>query len=79
MQASAAPAGLDLQAVPPLLAMQVLELDPGNAAAASAVKRLTPTVMERREKLKEEMLGGRPATCNPRAEHAFAQRNFEFL
>jgi hypothetical protein len=59
--------------------MQVLELDPGNAAATSAVKRLTPPVTERREKLKEEMLGGRPASCNPRAEHAFAQRNFAIL
>ncbi len=36
---------------------QVLELDPGNAIAQKSVQRLTPIVEERREKLKEEMMG----------------------
>lgn len=38
---------------------QALELEPGNGAAAAAVKRLTPVVEERREKLKQEMMGAR--------------------
>ena len=37
---------------------QVLELDPGNAVALKTVERLLPVVTERREKLKEEMMGG---------------------
>ena len=40
-----------------LCAAQVEELDPGNSLAASTVQRLTPIVNERREKMKEEMLG----------------------
>jgi hypothetical protein len=35
----------------------VKELDPDNALAAKTVQRLTPVVNERREKMKEEMLG----------------------
>ncbi|KAI7841133.1 hypothetical protein COHA_005103 [Chlorella ohadii] len=38
-------------------AQKVLELDPGNAIAQKSVQRLTPIVEERREKLKEEMMG----------------------
>ncbi|GJP30057.1 hypothetical protein CLOM_g22278 [Closterium sp. NIES-68] len=36
---------------------KVLELDSTNAQARSAARRLEPIVEERREKLKEEMLG----------------------
>ena len=36
---------------------QALELEPGNVLATKIVQRLEPTVLERREKLKEEMLG----------------------
>lgn len=36
---------------------QVLELESNNQTAAAAVKRLEPIVAERREKLKEEMIG----------------------
>ncbi|XP_002980175.2 tetratricopeptide repeat protein 1 [Selaginella moellendorffii] len=36
---------------------KVLELDPANKEAAKAVRRLEPVVAERREKMKEEMLG----------------------
>lgn len=39
--------------------VQVLELEPGNAVADGMVKRLTPVVNERREKLKDEMMGAR--------------------
>ena len=35
----------------------MLKLDPENAAAKLAVKRIEPTVMLRREKLKDEMMG----------------------
>ncbi|PSC68655.1 Tetratricopeptide repeat 1 [Micractinium conductrix] len=38
-------------------AQKVLELEPGQAVAAATVKRLTPVVEERREKLKDEMMG----------------------
>ena len=37
--------------------MQIKELDPGNVSAGTAVQRLTPIVNERREKMKDEMLG----------------------
>ena len=37
--------------------MQVAKLDPGNTSMDRTVKRLTPIVAERREKLKDEMLG----------------------
>jgi hypothetical protein len=40
-----------------LALMQVKELDPTNALAMKSVQRLTPVVEERREKMKEEMLG----------------------
>ena len=40
----------------PLLA-QVLELDPENAWAVRTVQRLEPIVLERQEKMKEEMVG----------------------
>ena len=40
-----------------LCAAQILELDPGNSLASSTVQRLTSVVDERREKMKEEMLG----------------------
>lgn len=40
-------------------APQVLELEPGNSAASKTVQRLEPVVAERREKLKEEMMGER--------------------
>ncbi|CAI7779541.1 unnamed protein product [Closterium sp. NIES-54] len=36
---------------------KVLEVDKTNAQARSSVRRLEPVVEERREKLKEEMLG----------------------
>jgi len=36
---------------------KVLELDPGNAAAAAKEAKLQPVVEERREKMKEEMIG----------------------
>eukprot|EP00245_Coleochaete_scutata_P009137 TRINITY_DN2949_c1_g1_i1.p1 TRINITY_DN2949_c1_g1~~TRINITY_DN2949_c1_g1_i1.p1 ORF type:complete len:448 (+),score=100.46 TRINITY_DN2949_c1_g1_i1:180-1523(+) len=36
---------------------KVVELDPGNKQAHEAVRRLEPIVAEKREKLKEEMLG----------------------
>lgn len=35
----------------------MLELEPANSVAGKVVKRLTPVVMERREKLKDEMMG----------------------
>lgn len=38
-------------------AEKVLELEPGNSAAGQVAKRLTPVVVERREKLKDEMMG----------------------
>ncbi|EFN52759.1 hypothetical protein CHLNCDRAFT_26451, partial [Chlorella variabilis] len=38
-------------------AEKVLELEPANSVAGKVVKRLTPVVMERREKLKDEMMG----------------------
>ena len=40
-----------------ILYMQIKELDPGNVSAGKAVQRLTPIVNERREKMKDEMLG----------------------
>jgi len=39
------------------LCVQVLELDPGNAAMSGKVRRLEPIVAERREKMKDEMMG----------------------
>ncbi|CAK0786989.1 hypothetical protein CVIRNUC_010205 [Coccomyxa viridis] len=36
---------------------KIKELDPGNASAGKALQRLTPIVNERREKMKDEMLG----------------------
>lgn len=44
--------------------VQVLELEPGNSIADKAVKRLLPVVEERREKLKEEMVGARGRGAN---------------
>ena len=41
----------------PPACLQVLELDPGNAAAERVVKRLLLVVTDRREKLKDEMMG----------------------
>ena len=38
--------------------MQTLELDPGNTVAIAKTKRLEPIVTERREKMKDEMMGG---------------------
>lgn len=38
-------------------AQKVLELDPGNVVAQRTAKRITPAVEERREKLKDEMMG----------------------
>ncbi|KAK9805260.1 hypothetical protein WJX72_009420 [[Myrmecia] bisecta] len=38
-------------------ASKIVELDPGNAGAVATVRRLTPIVEERREKMKEEMIG----------------------
>ncbi len=40
-----------------LVTLQVKELDPGNVLAAKTVQRLTPIVEERREKMKDEMMG----------------------
>ena len=65
---------------PSLLSLQVLELEPGNPVADRAVQRLTPVVEERREKLKEEMMGalcvagvgGRSVLCF----HVCARRGF---
>lgn len=37
--------------------VQVVELDPGNAAAVAKAAKLEPVVLERREKMKEEMIG----------------------
>ena len=37
--------------------IQVVELDGTNASAVSTVKRLKPIVEERREKMKNEMIG----------------------
>ena len=39
------------------LHVQIKELDPDNASASNNVQRLTPVVDERREKMKDEMLG----------------------
>ena len=36
---------------------KVLELEAGNRAAATAIARLEPIVNEKREKMKDEMLG----------------------
>lgn len=44
------------------LAMQTLELDPGNTVAVAKTGRLEPVVAERREKMKDEMIG-EPAAC----------------
>ena len=44
-------------AIASVLYKQIKELDPGNASAGKAVQRLTPIVNERREKMKDEMLG----------------------
>ena len=40
-----------------MLAAQVKELDPDNPLANKTVQRLTPIVDDRREKMKDEMLG----------------------
>lgn len=48
-----------------LFGAQVLELDPGNAAAAAKEAKLQPVVEERREKMKEEMIGAQLATPKP--------------
>ena len=46
-------------------ALQVKELDPDNALATTTVQRLTPVVNERRERMKDEMLGAQPqSSCN---------------
>ena len=37
--------------------VQVLSINSGNASMAATVKRLEPIVAERREKMKEEMMG----------------------
>ena len=39
------------------MAVQVKELDPDNPLADKTVQRLTPIVNERRERMKDEMLG----------------------
>ena len=59
-QACAVPRGLRPPTLKPATPSprQVLELDPGNAIAQKMVQRLAPVVEERREKLKEEMMGG---------------------
>lgn len=41
----------------PCRVRQVLELDPADAAMKKIVKRLEPIVEERREMMKEEMMG----------------------
>jgi len=50
------------------LAPQVLTLDEGNASSRAAARRLKPIVEERREKMKEEMLGLTPALTSLRRE-----------
>ena len=37
--------------------LQTLELDPGNTVSVAKVARLEPVVAERREKMKDEMIG----------------------
>lgn len=37
--------------------VQAMEIDPDNKVALSVIRRLEPIVQERREKMKEEMLG----------------------
>lgn len=37
--------------------LQTLELDPGNTVAVAKTARLEPVVAERREKMKDEMIG----------------------
>ncbi len=39
------------------MSAQVVEAQPSNASATATVKRLTPVVAERRQKLQDEMLG----------------------
>lgn len=51
--------------------VQVVELDPGNAAAVAKAAKLEPVVLERREKMKEEMIG---ADQDP-AGHGFGLRS----
>ena len=61
----------------------MLELDPADAGMQKAVKRLEPIVEERREKMKDEMMGAqlrisapskvysaRTSTCSDRASHS---------
>jgi hypothetical protein len=49
------------------LLLQTLELDPGNTVSVAKVARLEPVVAERREKMKDEMIGAAAcfATCKP--------------
>ncbi len=47
--------------------VQIKELDPDNASAAKSVLRLTPIVNERREKMKDEMLGALSPICSNQA------------
>ena len=49
------------------LLLQTLELDPGNTVSMAKTARLEPVVAERREKMKDEMIGAAAcfATCKP--------------
>lgn len=40
-----------------IIFVQLVELDPKNASSQAAVRRLKPIVEERREKMKNEMIG----------------------
>jgi hypothetical protein len=48
---------------PRLVALQVLELEPGNSWAAAVVQELQPVVQQRQEKMKEEMIGLLTTVC----------------
>ena len=53
----------DASDIASFLCIQIKELDPGNASAGKTVQRLTPIVNERREKMKDEMLGKHCSFC----------------
>ena len=54
--------------LPDAAVLQVVELDPGNTAMAAKVRRLEPIVADRREKMKEEMMGACCARCDNSCE-----------
>ena len=56
-----------------VLKLQVVEMDSGNAAAVAKVAKLKPIVDERREKMKDEMIG----VSSTSAKHVSHLQNFQ--